>query len=58
VTLGLVGLGTILLGGMSLYFSAANRKRLRGDEDETVAGMSEEEIDELGDRNPRYVYTE
>jgi hypothetical protein len=29
---------------------------MRGDEDEKFAGMSDEEIDELGDRSPRYMF--
>jgi len=57
VTLALVGFAVILLGAISAYFSAINRKRMRGEEDEKVSGMSDEEIDELGDRSPRYLYT-
>jgi hypothetical protein len=42
---------------MSLYFARANRRRSQGHGDDTIAGMNEEEIEELGDRNPRYIYT-
>jgi hypothetical protein len=28
-----------------------------GAEDNKFAGLSDEEIDELGDRSPRYIYT-
>jgi hypothetical protein len=42
---------------MTIYFESVNKKRLNGDEDGKVAGMSDEEVDELGDRSPRYIYT-
>jgi len=35
----------------------ANARRARGEEDWKIEGMSEEEIAELGDKNPRFVYT-
>ena len=57
VTLSLVGFGIVLLGGMSAYFSAENRKRIQGVEDEKISGMTDDEIEELGDRNPRFLYT-
>lgn len=46
----------ILYGVMSVYFTNANKKRERGDEDHKMAGLSEEEIEELGDRSPRFMY--
>jgi MFS transporter, ACS family, DAL5 transporter family protein len=36
----------------------ANKARARGDEDEKIAGMTEEEIDEMGDESPRFRYIE
>lgn len=46
----------ILYGLMSVYFTNANKKRARGDEDAKIAGLSDAEIEELGDRSPRFVY--
>ena len=57
VTLALVAFAVVLYGCMSAYFSKANRGRRNGEEDPKIAGMSDDEIDELGDRSPRYVYT-
>ena len=57
MTLGLVAFAVLILGGMSVYFSAVNKKRLQGKEDDKVSGMTDEEIEELGDRSPRYLYT-
>jgi hypothetical protein len=56
VTLGLVSMAAIVYGLMSVYFTNANKKRMRGDEDAKVAGMSHEEIEELGDRSPRFMF--
>jgi hypothetical protein len=41
---------------MSLYFVKRNRARRAGAEDWKRAGKSEEEIAEMGDENPRYMY--
>jgi len=57
VTLGLVGFAIIILALMSLYLSRANAIRSAGKEDHRIAGMSDEEINDLGDRSPRFVYT-
>jgi sugar phosphate permease len=57
ITLALVGFAIFLLGYMSIYFQAANLKRARGEEDGNCAGLSKEQLDELGDRNPRFIYT-
>jgi hypothetical protein len=56
VTLGLVAMAAIVYGLMSVYFTNANKRRMRGDEDAKIAGMSNEEIEELGDRSPRFIY--
>jgi hypothetical protein len=56
VTLGLVAMAAIVYGLMSVYFTNANKRRTRGDEDAKFAGMGAEEIDELGDRSPRFMF--
>ncbi|CAG8960421.1 hypothetical protein HYFRA_00008139 [Hymenoscyphus fraxineus] len=55
----IIGASTMAAGlfaGLSFYYKVVNRRRREGREDYKVAGMSEEEIAELGDRSPRYVY--
>jgi hypothetical protein len=42
---------------MSFYLSRINARRARGEEDDKIAGMSDAEINELGDRSPRFVFT-
>ena len=56
MTLALVAMSAIVYGVMSVYFENANKRRMRGDEDAKVAGLSDEEVDELGDRSPRFMY--
>jgi len=56
VTLALVGLSGFICTGMSLYFRSMNNRRAAGKEDGTIERMSETESEELGDRNPRFVY--
>ena len=39
----------IAYGGMSLYYMRKNRRRQAGLEDHVTQGLTEEEIEELGD---------
>ena len=39
------------------YFRHLNMRREEGKEDYKVQGMTDEEIDELGDESPRFRYT-
>lgn len=55
--MGLVALAAVIYAVMSLYFSRENERRARGDEDHTIVGMSKEDVDEMGDRSPRFVYS-
>ena len=57
VTLAMAGSGALIYGFMSFYFFQRNRKRRNGDEDGLIAGMSDDEIAEKGDENPRFVFT-
>ncbi|CAO1598861.1 hypothetical protein XANCAGTX0491_002616 [Xanthoria calcicola] len=57
VTLAMVGMANVIFAFMSWYLSRQNERRRRGDEDAKVANMSEDEIVELGDESPRFVYT-
>ena len=42
---------------MLLWFTRENQKRLRGEKDYRAEGKTEEEIAELGDESPRFLYT-
>lgn len=57
VSLAMAGLAAIVYSFMSIYFRTRNERRATGKEDGLVAGLSEEEVAELGDENPRFVYT-
>ncbi|KAE8351361.1 histidine phosphatase superfamily [Aspergillus coremiiformis] len=57
VTLCLVGFAGIVYGLMWLYYRQKNIRRVQGLEDENVAGMTDEEIEELGDKSPRFIYS-
>lgn len=41
---------------LHMYFESQNRKRLAGEKDHLIGGMSDEEIAELGDKSPRCMY--
>jgi hypothetical protein len=56
-TLGLVLFaGTVFLS-MMFYFIRRNKARRNGEEDHLIEGMTEDEIAELGDENPRFMFT-
>lgn len=57
VTLAMVGYAGILYAVMWFAFNQINRRRAQGLEDEKIAGKSEEVIEEMGDRNPRFRYS-
>ncbi|KAJ5706778.1 hypothetical protein N7488_006579 [Penicillium malachiteum] len=57
VTLTLVGFAGVLYGVMWICLRFINKRRDQGAEDERIATLSEEEIEELGDRNPRFRYS-
>ena len=57
MTLAMVGYAACVYGLMWWYFARENQRRKDGREDSRIAGMTEEEIAELGDRNPRYIFT-
>lgn len=57
VTLSLVGFSGLLYAFMWVYYHRVNKRRVAGLEDHKVAGMAEEEIQELGDRSPQFRYS-
>ncbi|KAL4794351.1 histidine phosphatase superfamily [Aspergillus venezuelensis] len=54
VTLGLVGFAGIVYGLMWVYYEWKNKQRDQGLEDAKIEGMSDEQIEEMGDMSPRF----
>lgn len=57
MTLGLVAFATLVYSLMSLLLARENRFRREGKEDSKIERMTDEEIEELGDESPRFIYT-
>lgn len=57
VSIALLGYGIFIYGGMSIYLNYVNKRRRAGKEDHKVSGMTDAEIDALGDRSPKFIYT-
>lgn len=56
-TIGLLGLGTFVYTVLCLWFRNANRRKKAGKEDWRMEELSGEEVMQLGEYNPRYMYT-
>ncbi|KAL4782701.1 histidine phosphatase superfamily [Aspergillus varians] len=54
VTLAMVGFAGIVYGIMWVYYGWKNKQRDQGLEDHKIAGMTDEEIEEMGDMSPRF----
>ena len=57
-----VTLSVVLAAGaiflfMMFYFTRRNKARQNGEEDHLIEGKTEEEIAELGDESPRFLFT-
>ncbi|KAK3307105.1 major facilitator superfamily domain-containing protein [Chaetomium strumarium] len=57
VTMAMVAWACLVYVVLWFSYSRANAKRRRGDEDHKTEGISDDEIAELGDESPRFVYT-
>lgn len=57
VTLSMVGFAGLVYGFMWFWYLRVNRRRAQGLEDYKIRDMREEDIQEMGDRNPRFRYT-
>ena len=57
VTLALVGTSSLIYGALWGFLASENKRRGEGKEDHRTAHMSENEIAELGDESPRFLYT-
>lgn len=56
-TIGLLTLGICLYTALHMYFRIQNKKKREGKFDYLMEGKTEEEIEEMGEHNPRYMYT-
>ncbi|KGO47786.1 Major facilitator superfamily domain, general substrate transporter [Penicillium expansum] len=54
VTLGMVAFAGIVYGFMWVSYRIINKRRAQGLEDEKISSLSEQDIQEMGDRNPSY----
>lgn len=57
MTLGLVAFATLVYSLVSLFLARENRLRREGKENAKIERMTDEEIEELGDVSPRFMYT-
>lgn len=56
-TIGMLCLSFTIFSFMHFYWKNQNKKKRRGDYDYLVEGLSEEQAAELGEKNPRYMYS-
>ncbi|KAB5572170.1 major facilitator superfamily domain-containing protein [Coniochaeta sp. 2T2.1] len=56
ITLSMVAYGVLSFVFMWAYYTYMNKRRAEGKEDHKIAGLTEDEIEELGDDSPRFVY--
>ncbi|KAM0545384.1 hypothetical protein ACHAPJ_011368 [Fusarium lateritium] len=56
-SIGMLVLAVCIHTAVYLHFKRLNKRKLSGQEDWRMEGKTEEEIAELGEHNPRYLYT-
>ncbi|KAH7311327.1 major facilitator superfamily domain-containing protein [Stachybotrys elegans] len=57
VSMALIAMSTVIYLAFWWYFRSLNQRKREGKDDHKVQGMTEEEIEELGEHNPRFLYT-
>ena len=57
VSLAVVTLSGSIFGMMTWYYSRVNKQRATGKDDWKMEGKTDQEVEEMGDYSPRYVYT-
>ena len=57
VSLSLVGMSTLIYGFMWFYFDRENKKRAAGEMEDHHRTLGHDELAELGDESPHFVYT-
>jgi len=55
--MGMIAWACIVFAVLWFHLARKNAQRAAGESDHKMAGMTEEEIAELGDDSPRFVYT-
>ncbi|ELR07981.1 hypothetical protein VC83_00036 [Pseudogymnoascus destructans] len=55
-SLSMVGMAALIYLGMMFYYAKVNKDRAMGKEDWKIEGRNDAEIEDMGDRSPRYVY--
>jgi len=56
-TIGMLAVGICIYVAMHFWYRSANKKKLSGKEDWRMEGLNEEQVAELGEHNPKYLYT-
>lgn len=56
VSMGMVAMSAIIYLLLWAWFRNQNRKKASGKEDYKIEGMSDDEAQELGEHNPRFIY--
>ena len=57
VSMAFIAMSALIYILMWWWFRRQNQRKMNGEDDHKVAGMTEEEIEELGEHNPRFRYT-
>ncbi|KAI9374857.1 major facilitator superfamily domain-containing protein [Aspergillus egyptiacus] len=57
VSMALVAMSAVIYLAFWAWFRRLNKRKLTGKEDQRIQSMSEEEAEELGEHNPRFLYT-
>ncbi|KAL2835025.1 major facilitator superfamily domain-containing protein [Aspergillus cavernicola] len=57
ISMALVAMSALIYMAFWAWFRRQNRRKAAGTEDYRVQGMTEEEAEELGEHNPRFMYT-
>lgn len=57
VSLSMVGMATAIYGVMWFWFDRENRRRASGESKHDQRSLSDDELAELGDESPRFVFT-
>ncbi|KAF8311067.1 high-affinity nicotinic acid transporter-like protein [Clavulina sp. PMI_390] len=58
ITLAMLGVALVIHSILWISYHIANRRRAEGKEDYKTEGMTDEQVEEMGDESPRFVYTE
>ena len=57
VSLAMVGMAAVVYAVLWWTYASANKRRREGKEEYKTVGLTEEQVKELGDESPRFVYT-